>query len=379
MPFKRKRPELIITQDVQGKLEQISKSRTESATRIERAKMMLEYSNGNSISSIARMLSTNRPKVERCIDKALQLGGLTALDDIPRSGKPSAITPEAKTWLVNLACQKPKELGYSYELWTNRLLAKHARDHCEKNSHPSLSKINRGTVSKILKKSDVRPHKIVYYLERRDPDFDRKMIQVLHVYKEVELIKQMGKDAPPVTIVSYDEKPGIQAISNKAPDLPPVPGKFSCVARDYEYIRHGTVSLLAGIDLFNGQVHGMVTDRHRSLEFVQYLKMLDQTYPEKIRIKIILDNHSAHISKETRTYLATVPGRFDFVFTPTHGSWLNIIESLFAKMTKTFLRGIRVESKDELKHRISNWLKELNESPVIFRWKRGLDSISVSN
>jgi transposase len=379
MPFKRKRPDLIITQDVQSKLEQVSKSRTESATRIERAKMILEYSNGNSISSIARMLSTNRPKVERCIDKALQLGILTALDDIPRSGKPPAITSEAKTWLVNLACQKPKELGYSYELWTNRLLAKHARDHCEENSHPSLSKINRGTVSKILKKSDVQPHKIVYYLERRDPDFDRKMIQVLHVYKEVELIKQMGSDAPPVTIVSYDEKPGIQAISNKAPDLPPVPGKFSCVARDYEYKRHGTVSLLAGIDLFSGQVHGMVTDRHRSREFVQYLKMLDKTYPEEIRIKIILDNHSAHISKETRTYLATVPGRFDFVFTPTHGSWLNIIESLFAKMTKTFLRGIRVESKDELKHRISNWLKELNESPVIFRWKRGLDSISATN
>lgn len=376
MPFKPKRPSLVISADVQGKLEQLSKSRTESATHIERAKMMLAYCNGNSISSIARMLSTNRPKVERCIDKALQFGVLTALDDIPRSGKPPVITSEAKTWLVNLACQKPKDLGYSFELWTNRLLAKHAREHCEENGHPSLSKINRGTVSKILKKSDVRPHKISYYLERRDPDFDRKMTQILHVYKEVELIKQMGEDAPALTVVSYDEKPGIQAIANKAPDLPPVPGKYSCVARDYEYKRHGTVSLLAGIDLFSGQVHGMVADRHRSREFVQYLKMLDETYPADTTIKIILDNHSAHISKETRTYLATVPGRFDFVFTPTHGSWLNIIESLFAKMAKTFLRGIRAESKDDLKQRISHWLKELNESPVIFRWKWGLDTIS---
>lgn len=378
MPFKPKRPRLVISADVKSKLEQLSKSRTESATHIERAKMMLAYSNGNSISSIARMLSTNRPKVERCIDKALQFGVLTALDDIPRSGKPPVITSEAKTWLVNLACQKPKELGYSFELWTNRLLAKHAREHCEENGHPSLSKINRGTVSKVLKKSDVRPHKISYYLEQRDPDFDRKMTQVLHVYKEVELIKQMGEDAPALTVVSYDEKPGIQAIANKAPDLPAVPGKYSCVARDYEYKRHGTVSLLAGIDLFSGKVHGMVADRHRSREFVQYLKMLDETYPADIMIKIILDNHSAHISKETRTYLATVPGRFDFVFTPTHGSWLNIIESLFAKMAKTFLRGIRVESKDDLKQRISNWLIELNESPVVFRWKWGLDSISVS-
>jgi len=379
MPFKRRRPELTITQEVQQKLEQISKSRTESASRIERAKMILEYSKGVTVSAIARQLSTNRPKVERCIDKALQLGALTALDDLPRSGKPPEITPEAKAWLVSLACQKPKELGYSFELWTNRLLAKHVREHCKKNGHPSLGKINRGTVSKILNKTDIRPHKITYYLQRRDPDFARKMTQVLHVYKQVELIKQMGEDAPQVTVVSYDEKPGIQAISSVAPDLPPVPGKYSCIARDYEYKRHGTLSLLAGIDLLNGQVHGMVADRHRSREFVQYLKMLDATYSKDITIRIILDNHSAHISKETRKYLATVPNRFDFVFTPTHGSWLNIIESLFAKMTKTFLRGIRVNSKDELKQRILKWIEELNESPVVFRWKWRLNTISQQN
>lgn len=376
MPFKRKRPELTITKEVKDKLERISKSRTESASRIERAKMILAYCKGNTISSIARQLSTNRPKVERCIDKALQLGVLTALDDLPRSGKPPEITPEAKAWLVNLACRKPKELGYSFELWTNRLLAKHAREHCRENAHSSLEKINRGTVSKILKKSDIRPHKITYYIEQRDPEFDRKMIQVLHVYKQVELIKQMGEDAPSVTVLSYDEKPGIQAVSSTAPDLPPVPGKYSCIARDYEYKRHGTVSLLAGIDLLNGQVHGMVADRHRSREFVQYLNMLDSIYSKDITIRIILDNHSAHISKETRKYLATVPNRFDFVFTPTHGSWLNIIESLFAKMTRTFLRGIRVDSKKELKKRILKWIKEINESPIVFRWKWGLDSIS---
>jgi transposase len=377
MPFQSKRPELRIDQEVKDELEQISKSRTESSNRTERAKMMLEYSKGTTVSEIARQLLTNRPKVERCIDKALQLGALTALDDLPRSGKPPEITAEAKAWLVNLACKKPKALGYSFELWTNRLLAKHAREHCKEEGHPSLEKINRGTVSKILNKSDVRPHKITYYLERRDPDFDRKMTQVLHVYKQVELIKQRGDDPPPITVVSYDEKPGIQAIASVAPDLPPVPGKYSCIARDYEYKRHGTVSLLAGIDLLNGQVHGMVADRHRSREFLQYLKMLDETYSKDITIRMILDNHSAHISKETRQYLAGVPNRFDFVFTPTHGSWLNIIESLFARMTKTFLRGIRVDSKNEMKQRIRKWIEEINESPVVFRWKWKLDTISV--
>ena len=159
-----------------------------------------------------------------------------------------------------------------------------------------------------------------------------------------------------------------------------MPGKYSCVARDYEYIRHGTVSLLAGIDLLSGRVHGMVTDRHRSREFVQFLKILDTNYSQDITIRIILDNHSAHISKETRRYLATVPNRFEFIFTPTHGSWLNIIECLFAKMAKTFLRAIRVDSKQELKQRILKWIDEINVTPVVLRWKYGLDQIlSIHN
>lgn len=378
MPFERKRPKLTLISEVKDKLEQIAKSRSEKISRVERAKMILGYSRNESISSIARKLSTNRPKVDRCIDKALQFGALAALDDLPRSGKPQEITPEARVWLINLACQKPKDLGYSLELWTNSLLVKHICQHCKEAGHPSLEKISRGTISKIFKKSGIRPHKIIYYLERRDPKFDLKMAQVLHVYKEVELIKQKGEATLRIAILSYDEKPGIQAIENVAPDLPPVPGKYPCIARDYEYKRHGTVSLLAGIDLLTGHVHGIVTDRHCSREFVQYLKTLDEYYDKEILIRIILDNHSAHISKETRRYLSEVPNRFEFIFTPTHGSWLNIIESFFAKMTKTFLRGIRVKTKKELKQRIEKWLKEINETPVVFRWKYGLDSISVS-
>ena len=205
------------------------------------------------------------------------------------------------------------------------------------------------------------------------------MAQVLFVYKEVKLLREAGKDVSAmIAILSYDEKPGIQAIENTAPDLPPEPGKHPELARDYEYVRHGTVSLMAGIDLLDGKVHGQVVDRHRSREFVVFLKMLEQSYPSTAKIRIILDNHSAHKSKETRAYLATVPNRFEFIFTPTHGSWLNLIETFFAKMTKSMLRGIRVSSKQELKDRINLYLSEVNESPVVFRWKYGLDLVSVA-
>jgi transposase len=379
MPFQRMRSTLVLTQELQAKLEPISKSRTEKASRIERAKMLLAYASNASVSSIARTLSTNRPKVERCIDKALQLGVLAALDDLPRSGKKVLVSPEARAWLVALACQKPKELGYSLELWTTNLLAQHCRKHSSEAGHPSLAKISRGTVSKILRKNIVRPHKITYYLHRKDPEFDTKMVQVLHVYQQVRLLlEQDPEDACNVSLLSYDEKPGIQAIANVAPDLPPVPGEHPAVSRDYEYVRLGTSSLLASIDLLTGQVHGMVTDRHRSVEFIEHLRMLDQRYPKHITIRMILDNHSAHVSKETRRFLAQYPNRFEFIFTPKHGSWLNLIESFFAKMAKSFLRGLRVQSKEELKTRILKWLDEINEAPVVFRWKYGLDSLSVA-
>jgi len=378
MPFQKKRPVLVLTKEMQAKLDSISRSRTEKASRVERAKMLLAYAGNASISSIARKSSTNRPKVERCIDKALQLGILAAIDDLPRSGKKVRLSPEARAWLVSLACQKPKNLGYSLELWTTNLLALHCRKHCEEAGHPSLANISRGTVSKILRKSAVRPHKITYYLERKDPEFDAKMAQVLHVYREVQVLHKNGEtDATKLAILSYDEKPGIQAIGLISPDLPPVKDKHPQTARDYEYKRLGTLSLLASIDLLNGHVHGMVADRHRSAEFVEHLKALDSHYPGNATIRMILDNHSAHISKETRKYLASVPNRFEFIFTPTHGSWLNLIESFFSKMARTLLRGIRVKSKEELKMRIEKWLKEINQDPVVFRWKYGLDAIDI--
>jgi transposase len=115
--------------------------------------------------------------------------------------------------------------------------------------------------------------------------------------------------------------------------LPPQPGVQRTFARDHEYKRHGTVSLLAGIDLLTGKVHAVVEDRHRSREFVEFLKLLDAAYPAHTAIKLILDNHSAHISKEKRGWLAAQrAGRFEFVFTPKHGSWLNLVEGFFSKL-----------------------------------------------
>ncbi|MGA2264436.1 MAG: IS630 family transposase [Acidobacteriota bacterium] len=378
MPFQRTKPRLILMDDVAERLRTLGSSRIEPIHRVERARMLLAYAEGGSVAAIARRFHTNRMKVDRCVNRALQLGAEASMEDLPGRGKPPKITTEARAWVLSLACEKPKQFGYSYELWTTRLLSSHIRKHCEKVGHPSLSRISRGTVSKILTKSQVRPHKISYYLERRDPEFEEKMAQVLCVYREVELLRKAGDDpASLIAVLSYDEKPGIQAIANTAPDLPPVPGKHPCISRDHEYVRHGTVALMAGIDLLSGKVHGIVVDRQRSREFVSFLRGLDANYPPTARLRLVLDNHSAHISKETRAYLATVPNRFEFIFTPKHGSWLNLIESFFGKMARTMLWGIRVSSKTELKERIMQYLDEVNASPVTYHWKYKMEPVSL--
>lgn len=379
MPFVSRKASLSLDPGTRSLLERASVSRTAPAAHVDRARILLAYAAGESISAIAWEHSTNRVRVNDTINRALQVGARAALDDLPRRGRPRTIPAEARAWVVALACEKPVALGYAEELWTTRLLAQHVRRHCQEAGHPSLRKLGRGSVSKILSAHAVKPHKIRYYLERRDPEFDRHMVNVLHVYKEVQVLREAGAAEPAlVALLSYDEKPGIQVLENKAPDLPPVPGQHATVKRDPEYIRHGTLSLLCGIDLLTGELLGRVEQRHRSREFIAWLEQAHAHYPEDWKIRIVLDNHSAHISQETRRYLATRPNRFEFIFTPKHGSWLNLIEVFFSKLARTLLRGIRARSPEELKARIEQHLAELNQLPVVFRWKYGLGQLDVA-
>ena len=292
MAGRRKAIELAMSEEDLAALRAIARSRSEPASRVERARMLLAYWDEPSFFKVGRAVGAHHQTVQRCVERALVYGPMAALDDRPRPGKEPTITTEAKAWVVDLACRKAKELGYPHELWTTRLLARHAREHGPAEGHACLAKLAQGTLCKILNEQEIKPHKVRYYLERRDPEFKQKMAQILCVYREVKLIKETAaaaKQEPSdaVAIVSYDEKPGIQAIATTAPDLPPEPGRHATFARDHEYKRHGTVSLLAGIDLLTGQTHALVKDRHRSREFIEFLKLLDASYPAHTAIKLI--------------------------------------------------------------------------------------------
>ena len=259
------------------------------------------------------------------------------------------------------------------------------RQYAPSAGHPSLSKLAQGTVCKILAEQEVKPHKTVrYYLEQRDPEFEPKMAEILCVYRQVAMLRgqagggesqgQASSGGGSLAIVSYDEKPGIQAIGTTAPDRPPLAGTSPTVMRDHEYKRHGTLTLMAGIDLLTGHVHALVKERHRSREFIEFLMLLDAAYPADTAIELILDNHSAHVSCETTGWLAAQPiGRFTFTFTPTHGSWLNIIEGFFSKMARSVLRHIRVSSKDELAQRLKAFVNDINREPVVHTWRYKID------
>ena len=326
-------------------LEKIARSQTAEYRKVQRAKIILYSTDGMSNSEIAQTIGVHPNTVANFVNKYIAAGLEYTMNDAARSGKPNSITNEEKAWITNIACTKPNDLGRAQELWTYRTLQQYIQSCCVEAGYPELKSIS-------------------------------------HVYKQVGMCFDkegnlvINMEEPKTVTVSYDEKPGIQALKNIAPDLPPAQ-THGTVGRDYEYKRLGTLSLLAGMDLLTGEIIPLVSDTHKSSDFISWLRKLDAKYPEHDTIRLVLDNHSAHTSKETQKYLATRPGRFEFVFTPKHGSWLNLIESFFGKMGKQCLKGIRVDSKEELEERIYQYIAEINEHPVVYHWTYKMDELEI--
>ena len=309
----------------------------------QRAKILLRKAEGASSYIIAEELNVNRHTVELWVKKYRNRTDKQTLKDLLNieegRGRKEQVTGEAKTWLIGIACTQPKEFGYAAETWTTKSLTKHINKVAAEAGFDRLTTITESGVYKILDKADIKPFKVQYYCERRDPDFESKMHNVLLVYKQLSLqFDENGEllpfnDGQVTHVISYDEKPGIQAISNTTKDLPPTEDS-GVIKRDYEYKRLGTLSLLAGIDLQTGEAIPLVRESHNSDDYIDFLKLLDKKYPEGDTVRLVLDNLKVHSSDKVKEYIATLPeGRFEFVFTPKHASWLNLVESFFSKMT----------------------------------------------
>ena len=368
----RKSSIINLTAEERDFLETQTRARTIQAQTVNRASILLLKADGYSINEIADKVGINRKSVMLCLKKYTAGGVENALSDAPGRGRNAEITDEEKAWIINIACQKPKDLGYSAETWTYARLTSHINKNAEAAGFIRLSTIHKSTVHTILDEAEIKPFRIRYYCENRDPDFDSKMHNVLLVYKQLSIqFDENGQfipweeDKEIVHVLSYDEKPGIQAIATTSEDLLP-DENHGAISRDYEYKRLGTLSLLTGIDLQTGEAIPLVSETHNSKDYIKFLKILDDKYPKGDKIRLVLDNLKVHILEETRKYLASFPRRVEFVFTPKHGSWLNMVEGFFSKMTKQMLRGIRVKSKAELTDQIYLYFEEVNAEPVVF-------------
>ena len=219
------RAALVLSPEEQQHLQSLAASRTASLREVQRAKLLLGYHAGQSFSALSRTLRLSRRIIYKHVDRALAAGVAVALRDHPHGSDPT-LTPEAKAWVLSVACTKPKDHGLAAERWTRSALAQHIRRTARAAGHPSVATAAQSTIHVILRDAPVRPHKIKYYLERRDPDFERKMKEVLIVSREVRQLAESPAlpGTPRTGSVSVDEKPGVQALAPTAPDLPPVPG-----------------------------------------------------------------------------------------------------------------------------------------------------------
>ena len=232
-----KKEKLSINEEDKNYLKKLCNSKTKPIREVNRAKVILLYIDGKTVTQISRETKVSRESIYEYIDKALSVGVHEALKDKYHRPKEAVITQEAKLWVVNLACMKPKELGYAAEMWSYNKLAEHVRKHAIESGYDCLSKAAKATVFRILDELNIKPHRIKYYLEKRDEQFEEKMEEILCVYKEVNLQNEYMTEGEKLEIItiSVDEKPGIQAIKNIAPDLPPKPGVSATISRDYEY------------------------------------------------------------------------------------------------------------------------------------------------
>jgi transposase len=238
----RRAVELAMTGEEIERLTALSRSRTEPASRVSRAQMLLAYRENPSFCAVGQRVGVHHQTVQRCMERALAYGPLAAIEDRPRPGKEPVITPEAKAWLVSLACDKAKEHGYPHELWTTRLLARHAREHGPTAGHECLAKLVQGTVCKILGHEEIKPYKVL-------SGTSRCRVRAEDDRGSVRLSRGPGSEKSRRQVAQSHQTSGLAT----ALDSPPKPGVHATFARDYEYKRHGTLSLLAGIDLLTGK------------------------------------------------------------------------------------------------------------------------------
>lgn len=335
---------VVLGQRRRGRLEAMVARPTTAQHLVLRARIVLAAWRGRDNAQIARELGISTDTARKWRRRFVRQG-MPGLLDRPRSGRPPVYDLDAHLLIVATVTQQAPEVDSH---WTHRLLAEHLAEPLG---------ISASQIGRILASLDLKPHRVRGWLNRPpDPAFHTKAQAVCALYLH---------PPPDTVLLSVDEKTSMQAKSRKRPTAPVRAGRAE--RREFEYVRHGTVSLMAAMNVTTGTVHSKIIARNDSATFIEFLAELAQTVDRAKKIHLILDNGSSHTSKETKAWLAEHP-RFTVTYTPVHASWLNIVEIFFSILTRRMLRRGDFISRQDLADKILEFIKVYNRTAKPFRW-----------
>lgn len=319
-----------------------------------RARMILLAAEGETISSIAEKMGSNRLRVGQWLNR-FEEQRLEGLQDLSRDGRPVEITPLERHQVIATACRTPKEFGFQRTLWSYETLVNALV------STRLVRQISTQTVWRILDEAEIKPHRVKMWCHSNDPLYQQKMRAIVHLYTHLQ------KGEP---VVCIDEKTGIQALSRcreLKPSQPDQAARF-----DFEYKRNGTRCLFACFNVGTGKVLGRCTEKRKRPDFFSFMDHVASVYPER-RVHAVMDNLNTHRNTSQGDFVTDWNkrhgNRFVFYYTPTHGSWLNQVELWFGIVSRRILRYGNFRSPDELIAAIEAFIEEWNRIEAHpFRW-----------
>jgi transposase len=332
---------LVVTEQEQEELQQMTQSRMLPAGDVMRARMILLLADGVAYQKIQDLLDTTAPTIARWKPRFLEHRIAGLMEELHPGQQPSVRTPKLQAKVLAAIKDGPKD-GSTH--WSCRKLA-------------AKFKVSKDTVQRILAQADVRPHRLERYMASDDPDFETKAADVIGLYL-----------APPqhAAVFCVDEKTAIQALDRLDPVLPLSPGRLE--RHGFEYRRNGTLSLYAALDVKAGKVQGKTAERHTSAEFVDFLEQVVAGCKPQQQIHIILDNLSAHKTGQVAEFLQRNP-HARLHFTPTSSSWLNQVEIWFARLEREVIaRGIFTSVQD-LSRKLMRYIRAYSKTARPFKWK----------
>ncbi|TWU00187.1 Integrase core domain protein [Botrimarina colliarenosi] len=340
--------ELLLSDQEREELRRLCRRRNASQALVLRARIVLRCAEGASLSSVAQQLAVSRRTASKWRSRFIQ-HRLEGLHDTQRSGAPRTITDQMVAEVVKLTLeQKPKNATH----WSTRSMAER-------------SGLSQTAVSRIWRAFGLQPHREETFKISTDPLFVDRVRDVVGLYLN-----------PPqcALVLCVDEKSQVQALDRSQPLLPMTPG--SCERRTHDYHRHGVTSLFAALDIATGEVIGRCSRRHRSQEFLQFLRRIDKTIAKRPgqEVHLVMDNYATHKTEAVQRWLLRHP-EYHVHFTPTGASWLNQVERFFAKITQERIRRGVFRSVPALERAIDAYLEEYNQNPKPFQWVADADSI----